>query len=241
MYQWCSISAIDTLPLTKDITIPEHLGQALSGRYQDHWRAACKHELNQMLERDVWEEVPKTGEMKTIGHRWVSNIKQQASGGIEKFKACAGGSFCWTYLLGWDSRQWRWTNPSTSSVAQWLCAEVEIKWHDTITQIVGLECAIGEVTISQKCLTNSVIEDYPQTFIKTDSPLPELSASNSNSKDAIMDATPFRLVVGSLAYLVSGSHPDLAFVVNYLAWNSMLPTAQHWGILDHVMGYLLKM
>ncbi|MBW0506189.1 hypothetical protein O181_045904, partial [Austropuccinia psidii MF-1] len=73
-----------------------------------------------------------------------------------------------------------------SNFKQRLCAEVEIKWHDTITQIVGLECAIGEgeVTIAQQRLTNSVIEAYPQTIIKTDSPLP---ASNSNSKDA----TPF--------------------------------------------------
>ncbi|MBW0513894.1 hypothetical protein O181_053609, partial [Austropuccinia psidii MF-1] len=75
------------LPLTKDITIPDHLGQALSRRYQDHWRAVCKRELNQMLARDVWEEVSKTGEMKTIGHRWVFDIKQQANVGVEKFKA----------------------------------------------------------------------------------------------------------------------------------------------------------
>ncbi|MBW0467836.1 hypothetical protein O181_007551 [Austropuccinia psidii MF-1] len=55
-----------------------------------------------------------------------------------------------------------------------------------------------------------------------------------------MDATPFCLVIGLLAYLVSGSCPYLAFAVNYLAQHSMLPTVQHWGILDHVMGYLLK-
>ncbi|MBW0527045.1 hypothetical protein O181_066760 [Austropuccinia psidii MF-1] len=34
-----------------------------------------------------------------------------------------------------------------------------------------------------------------------------------------LDATPFRLVIGSLAYLVSGSMPDLEFAVNYLAPN----------------------
>ncbi|MBW0478741.1 hypothetical protein O181_018456 [Austropuccinia psidii MF-1] len=129
-----------------------------------------------------------------------------------------------------------------SNFKQCLCAEVEIKWHDTITQIVGLECAIGEgeVTIAQQWLTNIIIEAYPQTIIKTDLPLPALSASNSNSKDEIMDATPFCSFVVLLAYLVSGSHPDLAFAVKYLAWHSMLPMVQHWGILDHVMGYLLK-
>ncbi|MBW0558438.1 hypothetical protein O181_098153 [Austropuccinia psidii MF-1] len=128
---------------------------------------------------------------------------------------------------------------SISDFKQRLCAEVEIKWHETITQIVGLECVIGEgeATIAQQQPTNSMIEAYPQTIIKTDSQLPALPASSSNPKDA----TPFRLVIGLLAYLVSCSCPDLAFAVNYLAQYSMLPTAQHWGILDHVMGYLLKM
>ncbi|MBW0575017.1 hypothetical protein O181_114732 [Austropuccinia psidii MF-1] len=319
-------TAIEMLPLTKDITIPEHLGQALSGRYQDHWRAAFKCELNQILAWDVLEEVPKTGEMKTIGHHWVFDIKQQASGGIEKFKAwlvargdrqqpgidcteayapttslmslhlilaytvCSrwpmasfdvSGAYlyspvqqtvfvephlkgkalrvkkalygmkqagrCWWIFLSDILTQMGFTamevdqslyifGSSETTVAIWihfddgvvmsnsqvdilnfmkhLCDEVEIKWHDTITQIA-----------------------YPQTIIKTDLPLPALPASNSNSKDA----TPFCLVIGSLAYLVSGSHPDLAFVVHYLARHSMSPMGKHWGILHHVMGYLLKM
>ncbi|MBW0481713.1 hypothetical protein O181_021428 [Austropuccinia psidii MF-1] len=59
-------------------------------------------------------------------------------------------------------------------------------------------------------------------------------------KGVVMDATPFRSVVGSLAYLVSGSCPDLAFVVNYLARHSMAPTAAHWEMSDCVVGYLLK-
>ncbi|MBW0589256.1 hypothetical protein O181_128971 [Austropuccinia psidii MF-1] len=57
---------------------------------------------------------------------------------------------------------------------------------------------------------------------------------------AMVDATPFRSVIGSLAYLVSGTWPDLAFAVNYLARHSMAPTATHWTILDHLVGYLLK-
>ncbi|MBW0547747.1 hypothetical protein O181_087462 [Austropuccinia psidii MF-1] len=62
---------------------------------------------------------------------------------------------------------------SISEFKQRLCAEAEIKWHDTVAQIVGLECAIGEgeVAIAQQRLTNSMIEAYPQTIIKTDSPL----------------------------------------------------------------------
>ncbi|MBW0553312.1 hypothetical protein O181_093027 [Austropuccinia psidii MF-1] len=55
-----------------------------------------------------------------------------------------------------------------------------------------------------------------------------------------MDATPFRSVVGSLAYLVSRSRLDMVFAMNYLARHSTAPTAAPWDILDHIVGYLLK-
>ncbi|MBW0498968.1 hypothetical protein O181_038683 [Austropuccinia psidii MF-1] len=35
-------TVIDMLPLTKDIAIPEQLGQALSGKFNQQWRAACE-------------------------------------------------------------------------------------------------------------------------------------------------------------------------------------------------------
>ncbi|MBW0474001.1 hypothetical protein O181_013716 [Austropuccinia psidii MF-1] len=81
------LTAIDTLSVTKDVAISEHLGQALSGPMQQEWKRACKAELEQMARRDVWEAVDKEKTMKTIGHRWVFDIKQHVDGSIEKFKA----------------------------------------------------------------------------------------------------------------------------------------------------------
>ncbi|MBW0563556.1 hypothetical protein O181_103271 [Austropuccinia psidii MF-1] len=37
--------AIDTLPVTKDITIPKHLGQALSGPLSQEWRKALWYSI----------------------------------------------------------------------------------------------------------------------------------------------------------------------------------------------------
>ncbi|MBW0464131.1 hypothetical protein O181_003846 [Austropuccinia psidii MF-1] len=91
-----------------------------------------------------------------------------------------------------------------------LCEEVDIKWHNTISQIEGLECM----------------------FV-----LPPTGPAVEGDK---LDATPFCLVIGSLAYLISSSHPDLAFAVNYMARHLMAPTKAHWDVLDHVVGYLLK-
>ncbi|MBW0473206.1 hypothetical protein O181_012921 [Austropuccinia psidii MF-1] len=120
---------------------------------------------------------------------------------------------------------------------RWPCAEVDIKWHNIICQIVGLECAFGEdqVAIAQRRLTKIILDSYSGPIVKNDCPLSVLPPPNIAVEGEKLDATPFRLVIGSLAYLVSGSCPDLAFAVNYLAL-----TKGHWDILDHVVGYLLK-
>ncbi|MBW0498256.1 hypothetical protein O181_037971 [Austropuccinia psidii MF-1] len=71
--------AIASLPLVKDVKIPNHLGQALSGPNRDHWRTACLAELDQMVKRDVWSVVAKEPGMKTIGHR-VLNVAMSSAG-----------------------------------------------------------------------------------------------------------------------------------------------------------------
>ncbi|MBW0467028.1 hypothetical protein O181_006743 [Austropuccinia psidii MF-1] len=81
-------TAIDTLPATKDITIPKHLGQAFSGPLSQEWRKTCEAKLEQMALRDVWEAVNKDSAMKTIKHCWVFDVKRHADGTVKKFKAC---------------------------------------------------------------------------------------------------------------------------------------------------------
>ncbi|MBW0478000.1 hypothetical protein O181_017715 [Austropuccinia psidii MF-1] len=123
-----------------------------------------------------------------------------------------------------------------------LCEKFEIKWSNTMRQIVGLECTIGEdeVTLLQTRLTNDIINTYPRKIFQHDSPLPPISKASPDEQGDVMEATPFRSVIGSLAYLVSGSWPDLAFAINYLDRHSMAPTETHWAMLDHLVGYLLK-
>ncbi|MBW0584295.1 hypothetical protein O181_124010 [Austropuccinia psidii MF-1] len=120
-----------------------------------------------------------------------------------------------------------------------ICAELNIKWTDEVQQIVGLKCTIGEgeVAIAQRRLPNSILDAYLRLVLQWDSPLP---VGSLLPDEATLDLTPLQSVIGSLAYLVSGLRPDLAFAVNYLACHSMGPTATHWGLLDHVIGYLLK-
>ncbi|MBW0518166.1 hypothetical protein O181_057881 [Austropuccinia psidii MF-1] len=77
-------------------------------------------------------------------------------------------------------------------------------------------------------------------IIQCNSPLLPIPTMTSNVKGIVMDTRPFRLVIGLLAHLVSGSRPDLVFAMNYLARHSTALMATHWDVLDHHIGYLLK-
>ncbi|MBW0476849.1 hypothetical protein O181_016564 [Austropuccinia psidii MF-1] len=322
---------IDSLPLAKDISIPENLKQALAGLDRHRWEQACLEELQQMKRHSVWHAIEKMPTMKTIGHCWVFETKIDESGNIEKFKARLGargdqqqpgidsmegmffrgerslplqpsrgnrldgtthpfhavphlrkalygmkqvGRCWWLHLLGIletlgftscevDMSRYVFRNDETI-IAIWihvddgviasnsptaierfretLFSTFEIKWSENMKPIVGLECIFGEgeVTISQNRLTNEILDAYPRKILQRNSPLPPIQTPALHVDGLVMDAMPFRLVIGSLAYLVSGSQPDLAFTVNYLARHLMAPTATHWDVLDHLVGYLLE-
>ncbi|MBW0539435.1 hypothetical protein O181_079150 [Austropuccinia psidii MF-1] len=44
-----------------------------------------------------------------------------------------------------------------------IFSQLDVKWKDSVSRIVGLECAFGEgeVTIMQQRLTNGVLDSYP--------------------------------------------------------------------------------
>ncbi|MBW0479628.1 hypothetical protein O181_019343 [Austropuccinia psidii MF-1] len=352
--------AIASLPLAKDISIPENLKQALAGPDRHRWEQACLDELQQMKKRGVWQAIEKTPAMKTIGHCWVFDTKIGESGNVEKFKArlvarrdrqrpgidctetyaptvslmslrlllataclqhwkvCSfdvsrsylyspveetvlmeppthfmlslkgkvlhlqkalygmkQAGLCWWLHLSGILEKLCFTSCKVNMslyvfhkdetiIAIWihvddgvitsnsptviqrfheaLCSNFEIKWSENMKRIVGLECVFGEgeVTILQTRLTNDILGAYPRRIIQCDSPLLPIQTTMLNIEGVVMDAMPFRSVIGSLTYLVSGLCPDLAFTVNYLARHSMALTATHWDILDHLVGYLLK-
>lgn len=55
----------------------------------------------------------------------------------------------------------------------------------------------------------------------------------------IQGKVPYREAIGSLMYLVTGTRPDLMFVVGQLSRFVEHPTEQHFGALKRVMRYLL--
>ncbi|MBW0495641.1 hypothetical protein O181_035356 [Austropuccinia psidii MF-1] len=233
--------AIASLPLVKDMKIPNHLGQALSGPHRDHWRTACLTELAQMAKRDMCDVMVKEPGMKTIGHQWVFDLKTNTNGSIVKFKArlVAHGD---KQHPGVDCTETYAPTASLMSLCLMLATTVLNSW-----QVASFDMS-GAYLYSpiDKC----VLVEPPTYF------MPELRSKVLSLKKALygmqqgvgvptlnvppVDMTPFCSVISSLAYLVSRSRPDLAFKVNYLAHHSMGPTPANWDLLDHVVGYLHK-
>ncbi|MBW0461665.1 hypothetical protein O181_001380 [Austropuccinia psidii MF-1] len=202
---------ISFLPLAKDIAIPEHLGQALGGPCQGNWRKACMVELDQMKQRDVWEVIDKTPGMTPIGHRCIFDIKRNTNGTVEREGTATE-----------EITVWHETGSDQEVIAIWIHINDQV-----ITS--NLPGAVSRF--------KTVLLSWRPTH---DAPLPVLPEGSAKTSPEALDPAPYQSVVGSLAYLVSRSRPDLAFAVNYLARHSMKPTAERWLLLDHVVGYLFK-
>ncbi|MBW0485404.1 hypothetical protein O181_025119 [Austropuccinia psidii MF-1] len=123
-----------------------------------------------------------------------------------------------------------------------LFSRLDVKWKDSVSEIVGLECVFGEgeVAITQQFLTNDFLDSYPWTVIHHDTPLPPSPAAGLGQDAAITNSIPYWSVISSLSFVVSGSRQDLAFAVFFLMRKSMGPMQHQWLLLDHLVRYLLK-
>ena len=66
---------------------PKTMKHALSGPKAKEWFEAMKEEMNSMESNRVWDLVDLLPSRKTIGNKWILNIKHKADGTIEKYKA----------------------------------------------------------------------------------------------------------------------------------------------------------
>ena len=60
---------------------------ALSCPKAKEWFEAMKEEMNSMKSNRVWDLVDLLSGRKTIGNKWVLNIKHKVDGTTEKYKA----------------------------------------------------------------------------------------------------------------------------------------------------------
>ena len=66
---------------------PKTIQQALSGSNAKKWFEAMEEEMNSMKSNRVWDLVYLLPGRRTVGNKWVLNIKRKANGTIDRYKA----------------------------------------------------------------------------------------------------------------------------------------------------------
>ncbi|GKB24021.1 hypothetical protein Tco_0863422, partial [Tanacetum coccineum] len=70
-----------------------------------------------------------------------------------------------------------------------------------------------------------------------DTPMVEKSKLDENTQGKAVDPTHYRIMVGTLMYLIA-SRPDLTFVVCMSAWYQAKPTENHLHVIKRIFKYL---
>lgn len=73
--------------------IPLTIKEALAGPDSTEWIKAGLHEINMLLQHDVWDEVPRPSDNHIIRGKWVFNIKDEPDGLVFRARWVARGDF----------------------------------------------------------------------------------------------------------------------------------------------------
>ncbi|MBW0466422.1 hypothetical protein O181_006137 [Austropuccinia psidii MF-1] len=93
-----------------------------------------------------------------------------------------------------------------------------------------------EITLDKHLLATQIVNRYTRKYIVKSTPLPLLQTDlNKGIQVSIKEYQNF---IGLLMYLATGSRPDLAFSIIFLARHNHSPTDECWKLLNHVIGYL---
>ena len=63
---------------------PDSVHEAL---HNPNWFAAMKDEFDALTHNNTWSLVPRTGDQKIVGNKWVYRVKYNTDGSLAKYKA----------------------------------------------------------------------------------------------------------------------------------------------------------
>jgi len=117
--------------------------------------------------------------------------------------------------------------------------------HDTgdVTDFLGMKVnkSASCITINQKAYLTMVLERFNMHNAKIASTPILLGYVPQENKEAVdpMCCQKFQLVIGSLLYLMLGTHLDIAFVVIKMSQFSANPSQDHLDKAMYIMCYLM--
>ena len=99
----------------------------------------------------------------------------------------------------------------------------------------GLDVIIDQVDYLKK-----VLERFQMTNAKpTQTPLPSnWDLKENKGKATAAEITCYQSIIGSLLYLMIGTHPDISYAVTHLSQFSTNPSEDHYKAVMHICRYL---
>lgn len=134
----------------------------------------------------------------------------------------------------------------TIKAKQELATKFEVKDLGEAVWILGMKLTQGkeEYTVDQSKYLSNILNKYKDQMnssrlMRTSStPLPTGKGLEATKDDEMTTDAPYREVIGSLAYLMMGTRPDIAYAVSTLSRHLSRPAQRHWDAAMHVMKYL---
>ena len=123
-------------------------------------------------------------------------------------------------------------------MAKWECQDLRDVKEFLQMRIV---CTRSGITIDQSAYLDTVLERFQLTNAKSaPTPLPAGWDPKANTGQATAaEITCYQSIIGSLLYLMIGTHPDIAFAVTHLSQFSTNPTEDHDQAAVHICCYLV--
>ena len=121
-------------------------------------------------------------------------------------------------------------------MAKWECQDLR-----DVKEFLCITYTRSGITIDQCNYLEKVLTRFQLTDTKAAiTPLLTNWEPKANTGKAIVaEITHYQSIIGSLLYLMIGTHPDIAFTVTHLSQFSTNPTEDHYKAAQHVCRYLV--
>ncbi len=122
--------------------------------------------------------------------------------------------------------------------------EFKVKEMGRVSKLLGVQVNYtkDKVELEQSGYIQDILKKFHMMDCKpSETPMElKLSLEKASKDDPLANSTsiPFRNVIGSIQYLVTGSRPELAFATNFHSRFLNGYTQQHWHYLKRVLRYL---
>ncbi|GBP87760.1 Retrovirus-related Pol polyprotein from transposon TNT 1-94 [Eumeta japonica] len=228
----------------EDVSVPFNYSEAIASPDSEKWKTSIRKELEAHHQNGIWTLIEKPPNAKSIGSKWIFQIKDETTGPRFKARLCAKG---YAQQEGIDYNETFSPTVRYDSIRLLISIaaqeKLEIVQFDVTTAFLygqlhenilmtppeGLDCKPNMVCKLVKSLYG--LKQAPS--IPADPHVKLQKADDKPKKDH-----PYREAVGSLIHAAAVSRPDIMFAVSQVSRYLHSYDDSHWNAVMKILKYL---